>query len=66
MSMLPSKLLMLVEHLAAAFGKAMMFGSCIELRDLGLEMLIDEQQRPQCATKIAVATRHDFIDRGFT
>ena len=55
-----------MQRVAAAFGKAMMLGSCIELRNLGLEMLVDQQQRPQRAAKIAIAARHDFIDRGFT
>jgi hypothetical protein len=56
----------LVQRVAAALDEAVMRGRRVELRDLGFEMLVDQQQRSQGAAQITVATCHDFVDRGFT
>ena len=55
-----------VQRAATAFADAVVRGRGIELRDLGLEMLVDQQQRLQRAADIAVAPRDDLVDRRFT
>src|SRR5581483_951582 len=51
---------------AATLADAVARGRGIELRDLRFEMLVDHEQRLQRAADIAVAPRHDLVDRGFT
>jgi vacuolar-type H+-ATPase subunit E/Vma4 len=36
----------------------------VELHKFGLQLLVDEQQRLQRTVDVAVATGHDFVDRG--
>src|SRR6266700_1448828 len=52
----------LVQHAAAAFDQAAIRNRGVELRDLGLQMLVDEQQRFQRAAKVAAAIGYDFVD----
>lgn len=55
-----------MQRVAAALDQAVMRGMCIKLRDLRFEMLVDQEQRPQRAAKVTIATRYDFVDRSFT
>ena len=54
-----------MQDAVAPFGKAVMRGGCVELRDLGFQVLVDEQQRLQRAAQVTVATGHDLVDRRF-
>ena len=63
---LPFRIMPLVQRVAAALDETVMRGRRIEFCDLGFEMFVDKQQRPQRATQVAVATCHDFVDRSFT
>src|SRR5581483_11156803 len=56
----------LVQRAARAFADAVARSRGIELRDLGLQMLVDEKQRLQRAADIAVASCDDRVDRRFT
>jgi hypothetical protein len=56
----------LMQGVATALDEAEMGCRRIELCDLGFEMLVDHKQCPERAAQVAVATCHDFVDRGFT
>jgi len=55
-----------MQGVAAPLGDSVVRGCGIKLRDLGLQVLVDQQKRLHGATEIAVAIRHDFVDRGLT
>jgi hypothetical protein len=44
--------------------RSAMRGRGMEFGKLGFKLLIDQQKRFQGAANIAIAPRHDFIDRG--
>jgi hypothetical protein len=53
-----------VENAALQSRRFAMRDRGMEFGKLGFKLLIDQQQRFQSAANIAIATRHDFIDRG--
>ena len=48
---------------AAARGKAASGRCGVSPCKLGLEMLVDQEQRPHRTAQVAIATRDDFVDR---
>src|SRR5689334_3491649 len=57
---------LLMQNVGAAFGKPVTCGSCVELHDLGFQVLVDQQQCLQCTAQITVAACHDLVDDSFT
>src|SRR4051794_38974407 len=53
-----------VQNVVAALSQAVIGGRGVELRKLGFEMLIDQEQRPHRTAQITVAARDDLVDRG--
>src|SRR6516164_9441108 len=56
----------LVQDVTAAFRKTVPRRSRIKLRNLGLQVFVDQQQCLQCTAQIAVAARYNLVDDGFT
>jgi hypothetical protein len=51
-----------MQNAAAAPGEAAIDGRCVSLCKLGLEMLVDQEQRPHGTAQVTVATRDDLVD----
>src|ERR687887_96351 len=46
-------------------GQAVEANRCVNLSQFRLKLLVDPQQRLECAADVAIATRYDLIDGGF-
>jgi hypothetical protein len=55
----------LVQRVATALERPADYHCRVELRKLGLQLLVDQQQRPQRTMDVAIATGHDLVDGGF-
>jgi hypothetical protein len=53
-----------VQEMVAALGETLIGRRGIELGEFGLEVLVDQEQRPYRASQIAAAACDDLIDRG--